>query len=541
MDTTKVKQQIADKIKDATNILITVSDSPSVDALSAALGLNIVLDSLGKHATAIFSGSIPPAISFLNPEKTFESTTDSLRDFIIALDKEKADHLRYKIDGDMVKIFITPYKTTISQGDLEFSQGDYNVELVLALGVENQQHLDKALEAHGQILHDATVVTIGVGDTESSLGSIDWHEPGASSLSEMLVSLVELLASTDSEPLLQKQNATAFLTGIVAETNRFSNTKTSSRVMTIAATLMAAGADQQLIATKLNDSHSIHAESSPEQSGSYALDGSGDAGGLSIAHDDETLAELDARVRGVTNEPEVSSLEESVVQPVVDDEPAVTSVVAPDSAYAPEQDSTQIGSYVEAALPVSDQTANAQPTGAYATEEVTLPPSEAENPHQILVDDKPVSQDTTLQHRAYIGQAPEINSQMNATADKTSNTSVDIFSGNGSEQQIATSSDPLMSGGPVSDPTGIGLIGAQPPVVSAPPELPQPPPLPDFSQLPPPTVFGEVPPPPVGQAQPEILGDILNDQPTAPVQMPPAAPATPAVADPHQFQIPPQG
>jgi hypothetical protein len=45
--------------------------------------------------------------------------------------------------------------------------------------------------------------------------------------------------------------ATAFLTGIVAETQRFSNTKTSPKVMTMAAQLMAAGANQQLIATKL--------------------------------------------------------------------------------------------------------------------------------------------------------------------------------------------------------------------------------------------------------------------------------------------------
>src|SRR5262249_54933083 len=47
------------------------------------------------------------------------------------------------------------------------------------------------------------------------------------------------------------QMATAFLTGIVAETNRFSNNKTSPKVMTMSAQLMAAGANQQLIVSKL--------------------------------------------------------------------------------------------------------------------------------------------------------------------------------------------------------------------------------------------------------------------------------------------------
>src|SRR5690606_2796201 len=127
----------------------------------------LLLNKMKKHATAVFSGHIPPAITFLDPEKTFENTVDSLRDFIIALDKEKADHLRYKVEGDVVKIFITPYRTTITDEDLDFSQGDYNVELVLALGVQNKDNLDKALEAHGRILHDATVVTIMAGGEKS--------------------------------------------------------------------------------------------------------------------------------------------------------------------------------------------------------------------------------------------------------------------------------------------------------------------------------------------------------------------------------------
>ena len=41
-------------------------------------------------------------------EKTIEKNTDSLRDFIIALDKSKADKLRYKVEDKFVKIFITP-------------------------------------------------------------------------------------------------------------------------------------------------------------------------------------------------------------------------------------------------------------------------------------------------------------------------------------------------------------------------------------------------------------------------------------------------
>jgi nanoRNase/pAp phosphatase (c-di-AMP/oligoRNAs hydrolase) len=88
------RAQIATKIKSVSNILVTVSRNPNVDQLAAALGLTFMLDKLGKHATAVFSGKIPPAINFLQPEKTFEDNADSLRDFIISLDKDKADRLR---------------------------------------------------------------------------------------------------------------------------------------------------------------------------------------------------------------------------------------------------------------------------------------------------------------------------------------------------------------------------------------------------------------------------------------------------------------
>ena len=251
MSDQNARQQIIDGIKEVDNILVTVSRNPSVDALSAALGFTLLLNKLGKHGTAVFSGDIPPAITFLDPKKTFENTVDSLRDFIIALDKEKADHLRYKLVGDMVKIFITPYRTTISDQDLDFSQGDYNVEMVIAIGVENNDDLDKALSDHGRILHDAKVASVSIGEASTELGSISWQERRASSYSELLASLAEDLRSDKS--LLDEQTATAFLTGIVAATERFSNQQTSSKAMTVSAQLMAAGANQQLIATKLEE------------------------------------------------------------------------------------------------------------------------------------------------------------------------------------------------------------------------------------------------------------------------------------------------
>ena len=241
--------QVADRIKNSDNVLVALSKNPSIDELTAALGLTMMIDKMGKHSTAIFSGQVPNIIEFLEPEKTFEVNTNSLRDFIIALDKEKADHLRYKVEGDYVKVFITPYKTTIDESDMEFSHGDYNVDLVIALNVGSTADLDAALSEYGRIMHDASSINISAA-APGKFGDIEWGNPGASSVSEMICQLGDELSGPEVA-LFDKAVSTALLAGIFSATNRFSNERTSSDTLQVAARLMANGADQQLISSNV--------------------------------------------------------------------------------------------------------------------------------------------------------------------------------------------------------------------------------------------------------------------------------------------------
>lgn len=241
------EEKVIAKINDAHNILIALSSDPSVDEISAAIGLAMHLDRMGKRATAIYSGHTPNALEFLKPDETFETSADALQDFVIALSKEKADHLRYKLDGDYVKIYITPYKARISEEDLDFSYGDYNVDLVLALGVSNGIDLDSALREHGRIMHDASIINITTGNP-GKFGEIEWSNKATSSVSEMLANL---LYNIDGEVKIDPEEATAFLTGIVAATDRFSKANTTADTMEIASRLMDSGAKHQLISKNI--------------------------------------------------------------------------------------------------------------------------------------------------------------------------------------------------------------------------------------------------------------------------------------------------
>jgi hypothetical protein len=490
----KIKQQIVDKIKSSTNIMVTVSRDPSVDDLSAMLGLTAVLNKLGKHATAIFSGAIPPAITFLEPDKIIENTADSLRDFIIALDKEKADHLRYKVDGDMVKIFITPYRTNITSDDLEFSQGDYNVELVLALGVTSKEHLDAALTAHGSVLDNVTIATIGAGELKSDLGDMDWNDKDAGSLSEMVAILGEAYKS--DKPLLDKQIATALLTGIVAATDRFSNPKTTARVMTTAAQLMAAGADQQLIAAKLQETHEIKsltpnpADVKPE-----------------------TIVNTAAPTVAPT--PEAASSEISTLPPdnfmIKHEEVAPTVTVAPPLPQPEEPSlmSTLPPETIPSTLPPE---IIAQPAVSSLPPETAVEPSfggtlnaTAEQAAQDARRELDDQQNTTTLTHSYLSSPDSTAvSPINGIGQTEDNKTVDIFATAPSGQAT-----------PINDSIMAPIPVIQPPKF----DMPLPPPLPDFSTLPPQPVAGfNIP---------------------VPTQNPISAPA-PILNDPTQFRIPGQ-
>lgn len=276
-DAPSVMADVASKITEANNILIALSKNPTVDEMAAAIGLSLCLDRGGKRTTAIYSGTTPNALEFLKPEETFESSTDTLQDFVIAISKEKADHLRYKLDGDYVKIYITPYKTRIDEEDLDFSYGDYNVDLVLALNVKNGSDLDDALREHGRIMHDASVVNITT-DLPGKFGEIEWSDGEASSVSEMIA---RLIYGMKQKIPMEQDEATAFLTGIIAATDRFSSAKTTPETMQMASKLMASGADQQLI------SQNITAETDEQFIGSLDNHPHDDPTSLSVEHEKE--------------------------------------------------------------------------------------------------------------------------------------------------------------------------------------------------------------------------------------------------------------
>ena len=61
--TDETLKKVIEKINEADSILVTLSKDPTVDEMTAALGLTIMLGNYGKHATAIYSGKTRQKLS----------------------------------------------------------------------------------------------------------------------------------------------------------------------------------------------------------------------------------------------------------------------------------------------------------------------------------------------------------------------------------------------------------------------------------------------------------------------------------------------
>lgn len=553
---TDLSTEVAKKIAESQNVLVALSSDPSVDEMAAAIGLSLFLDKLGKRATAIYSGSTPNALEFLKPEETFESTADTLQDFVIALNKDKADHLRYKLDGDYVKIFITPYKTRIGEDDLEFSYGDFNVDLVLALDVANGIDLDAALREHGRIMHDAVIVNITTGNP-GKLGEIEWSDKSASSVSEMIA---KLLYSVSGKVKLEKEEATAFLTGIVAATNRFSNAKTTPYTMQIASRLMESGANQQLISQNItpdidNELYSLLGDNAPKRDN--------DPTKLDIEHGSEESADESKEVDATITEEnstlldDLKAAEASLAQagsetvPDLSNQPikldgASTEPTEPVESPGPTAsvESTPTSDFnIPAPVIPAEPVDPAEPVAAPGLDEPSLPP--ILSPDETLPEQEGTNKSGDKPEKVIQPSTGVDFSAPDEGTEKYGKMLEDAISGLG--ESAAEPTEPIMSDNPAST---MAPTVASTPEINGVPEMNYMP-LPGEEVLPPP------PTPPIDMNTP-ATESAMPTEPLAPIE--PAAPApettpeaptslgpqpamqdqvyTPQAADPGAFKIP---
>lgn len=239
------KQQVVDILKNNQKFLILTHKDPDGDAIGSMLSLALSLNRLGKEVFAYSGDSLPSVYNYLPKLDTISNDFSGKRSFIISLDVSnvKADKIMYKVLDNKLEIIVTPKDGQFEEKMVSFPKGGFNFDAVIALDSTDLERLGSVYDEHSEIFYEVPVVNIDHHAGNNHFGKINLVDLTATSTSEILVSLIESL--TGDPKFFDENIATALLTGIITDTNSFQNTNTTPKSLTVAAQLVAAGADQQ--------------------------------------------------------------------------------------------------------------------------------------------------------------------------------------------------------------------------------------------------------------------------------------------------------
>jgi len=249
------KEQTLDQIKKSETILICVGKNPDGDALGSALSLCLVLKKMGKKADIVSPTAILNKYSFLPSADTITHKLEGVRDYILSLDidKEKLHQLRYEVQDNKLKIFITAKNSDLEEKDIVLESARFKYDLIIVLGTSDSENLGSIYDENSDLFYEAPVVNIDNNPSNEYFGKINLVDVTASSTSEIIFNLIVDI----KEELIDEQVATNLLEGIIFKTNSFQNKNTTPKAFLAAASLIAKGANKQEIIRYLYKTKSI--------------------------------------------------------------------------------------------------------------------------------------------------------------------------------------------------------------------------------------------------------------------------------------------
>lgn len=249
------QEQIKDQINKNETVLICIGKNPEGDAIGSALGLYSVLKRMGKKVDMVSPSAILEKYAFMPDVEFISHKIQGARDYIFSLDidKNKLQQLRYEVEDDKLKIFITAKNGEINKDRISLESSKFNYDLIIVLGASDLEGLGSVYDDNSELFYDIPVINIDHKPSNEYFGRINLVDVAASSTSEIIFNLF----SEMDESLIDEEVATNLLTGIIAETESFQNKNTTPKAFMSAAALIAKGANKQDIIRYLYKTKSV--------------------------------------------------------------------------------------------------------------------------------------------------------------------------------------------------------------------------------------------------------------------------------------------
>jgi len=249
------KEQIIDQINKSEVILMCIGKNPNGDALGAALGFCLALKKLGKKVDVVSPTATLEKYSFLPFINTIRHKLEGARDYIISVDinKEKLQQLRYEVEDNKLKIFITAKNGNVEEKNVSLESSKFKYDLIIVLDTQDLENLGSIYDENSELFYETPVINIDNNPSNEYFGKINFVDVTASSVAEIVLSII----SDIEKNLLDEEVSTSLLTGIISETESFQNKNTTPKSFLAASSLIAKGARKQDIIRYLYRTKSI--------------------------------------------------------------------------------------------------------------------------------------------------------------------------------------------------------------------------------------------------------------------------------------------
>lgn len=249
------KEQIIDQITKSETILLCVSKNPNGDSLGAALGFYLALKKIGKKTDIVSPTATLEKYSFLPSSNLITHKLEGARDYVFSVDikKDKLQQLRYEVQDDKLKIFITAKNGDLTEKQLALESSKFKYDLIIVLGTSDLENLGNVYDDNPELFYEAPVINIDNSPSNEYFGKINLVDVAISSTSEIVYNLI----SNFDEKLLDEQISTNLLAGIITKTSSFQNKNTTPKAFLAAASLVSKGANKENIIRYLYKTKSI--------------------------------------------------------------------------------------------------------------------------------------------------------------------------------------------------------------------------------------------------------------------------------------------
>lgn len=249
-------EQFLSTLERAERPLIMLREAAHADDFATAFGLAEVLRKLGKTPEIVCAGGPEPkSLAFIANDWRVRADLPHIRSLTVHINvaKAKVDQLSYSVEGDDMRIHLTPKSGAWDDGDVRVETTSYRYDCIVMIGVPDLPSLGALGTQYGDFLFQTPVINIDHAAANEHYGHMNMVDISAVANGEVAFALMLRV----DESMIDEHIATCFLTGMVAKTKSFKTPNVTPKTLKVAGALINKGARRDEIIEKLYRTRSV--------------------------------------------------------------------------------------------------------------------------------------------------------------------------------------------------------------------------------------------------------------------------------------------